>query len=91
MHSSYLYGCEKKARIDRNWLGQCQHRGVLLTAKIQAADCWVALEPPFIANTLVAMLQMRHQGHVAHGTSRLYHSVQSLRDLHSLGPPALGV
>ena len=34
----------------------------------------------------------RHcQGHIAHGTSWLHHSVQSLRDLHSLRPLALGV
>ena len=40
--------------------------------------CCIALEPLFIANVVV--------GHVAHGTSRLYHSVRSLHDLHSLGP-----
>ena len=36
------------------------------------------------------MLQIRCHGHVAHGTSQLYTSVRSLRDLHSLGPSALG-
>ena len=53
--------------------------------------CWGATEPLFIAKALVAMLKMRRQGHVAHGTSRLYPSVRSLCDLHSLRPPALGV
>ena len=33
---------------------------------------------------------MRCYGHMAHGTSPLYTSVRSLRDLHSLGPSALG-
>ena len=33
---------------------------------------------------------MRYYGHMAHGTSPLYTSVRSLRDLHSLGPSALG-
>ena len=33
---------------------------------------------------------MRCYGHMAHGTSLLYTSVRSLRDLHSLGPSALG-
>ena len=60
-------------------------------AEIPATGCWGATEPLFIAKALVAMLKMRRQGHIAHGTSRLYPSVRSLRDLHSLGPPALGV
>ena len=33
---------------------------------------------------------MRCYGHMAHGTSPLYTSVRSLRDLHSVGPSALG-
>ena len=33
---------------------------------------------------------MRCYGHMAHGTSLLYTSVRSLRDLHSLWPSALG-
>ena len=33
---------------------------------------------------------MRCYGHMAHGTSPLYTAVRSLRDLHSLGPSALG-
>ena len=33
---------------------------------------------------------MRCYDHMAHGTSPLYTSVRSLRDLHSLGPSALG-
>ena len=52
--------------------------------------CWVLLEPTFIASAVVATMRMRRQGHVAHGTSPLYTSVRSLRDLHSLGPSALG-
>ena len=48
------------------------------------------LEPTFIASAVVATMRMRRQGHVAHGTSPLYTSVRSLRDLHSLGPSALG-
>ena len=75
---------KRTARIDRNWLGQCR-LVALLTAEIQAAGCWVAIEPLFIANTSVATLQIRHQGHVAHGTSRIYHSVRSLRNLHTEG------
>ena len=46
---------------------------------------------PFMADAVVARPKMHYQGHVAHDTSRLHHSVQSLRDLHSLGPAALGV
>ena len=45
----------------------------------------------FMAGAVVARPQMRCQGHVAPGTSRLHHSVRSLRDLHSLRPAALGV
>ena len=40
---------------------------------------------PFIAGAAVATAKMRCYGRVAHGTSRLHHSVRSLRDLHSLG------
>ena len=29
------------------------------------------LEPTFIASTVVATMRMRHQGHIAHGTSLL--------------------
>ena len=52
--------------------------------------CWVLLEPTFIVSAVVATMRMRRQGHVAHGTSPLYTLVRSLRDLHSLGPSALG-
>ena len=34
----------------------------------------------------VATMQMCHHGHVVHGTSQLFTSVWSLRDLLSLGP-----
>ena len=48
------------------------------------------LEPTFIACAVVATMKMRCQGHVAHGTSSLYSSVRSLRDLNNLRPSALG-
>ena len=37
---------------------------------------------PFMANAAVARPSMHCQGHVAYGTSRLYHSVRSLHDLY---------
>ena len=40
---------------------------------------------PFIAGAAVATVKMRYYGCVANGTSRLHHSVRSLRDLHSHG------
>ena len=54
--------------------------------------CWVTvpLELTFIASAVVTRMRMRCYGHMAHGTSPLYTSVRSLRDLHSLGPSALG-
>ena len=52
--------------------------------------CWVPLELAFIASAVVTRMRMRCYGHMAHGTSPLYTSVRSLRDLHSLGPSALG-
>ena len=54
--------------------------------------CWVPLELTFIASAVVTrIMRMRCYGHMAHGTSPLYTSVRSLRDLHgSLGPSALG-
>ena len=52
--------------------------------------CWVPLELAFIASAVVTRMRMRCCGHMAHGTSPLYTSVWSLRDLHSLGPSALG-
>ena len=52
--------------------------------------CWVLLELTFIASAVVTRMRMRCYGHMAHGTSPLYTSVRSLRDLHSLGPSALG-
>ncbi len=52
--------------------------------------CSVLLDLTFIASAVVATMRTRCYGHVAHGTSRLYTSVRSLRDLHSLGPSALG-
>ena len=48
------------------------------------------LELTFIASAFVTRVGMRCYGHMAHGTSLLYTSVRSLRDLHSLGPSALG-
>ena len=47
--------------------------------------CWVPL-----ASAVVTKMRMRCYDHMAHGTSPLYTSVRSLRDLHSLGPSALG-
>ena len=61
-----------KARIDQNWLGQ--RRPI---RDIPATGCWVSIEPLFIANALVATLKMRRQGHVAHGTSRLFLSASN--------------
>ena len=52
--------------------------------------CWVPLELAFIASAVVTRMRMRCYGHMAHGTSPLYTSVRSLRDLHSLEPSALG-
>ena len=52
--------------------------------------CWVPLELAFIASAVVTRMRMRCYDHMAHGTSPLYTSVRSLRDLHSLGPSALG-
>ena len=52
--------------------------------------CWVALELAFIASAVVTRMRMHCYDHMAHGTSPLYTSVRSLRDLHSLGPSALG-
>ena len=52
--------------------------------------CWVPLELAFIASAVVSRMRMRCYDHMAHGTSPLYTSVRSLRDLHSLGPSALG-
>ena len=52
--------------------------------------CWVPLELTFIASAVITRMRMRCYGHMAHGTSPLYTSVQSLRDLHSLGSLALG-
>ena len=40
----------------------------------------------FIASAVVTRMRMRCYGHMAHGTSPLYTSVRSLRDLHSRGP-----
>ena len=40
---------------------------------------------PFIAGAAFATTKMRCYGCVAHGTSRLHHSIRSLRDLHRLG------
>ena len=34
----------------------------LLMAELHKANCWIALEPLFIANAVVATLQMRSQG-----------------------------
>ena len=45
--------------------------------------CWVPLELTFIASAVVTRMRMRCYGHMAHGTSPLYTSVRSLRDLHS--------
>ena len=85
--SGYLYGCEKHEESkNRSKLARTTSMVTLLTSNIPAMGCWGAIEPLFIANALVATLKMRRQGHVAHGTSRLYPSVRSLRDLHSLGP-----
>ena len=52
--------------------------------------CWVPLELAFIASAVVTRMRMRCYGHMTHSTSPLYTSVRSLRDLHSLGPSALG-
>ena len=43
----------------------------------------------FIASSVITRMRMHCCGHMAHGTSPLYTSVRSLRDLHSLGPSAL--
>ena len=50
---------------------------------------WVLLDLTSLASAVVATMRMHCQGHVAHGTSRLYTSVRSLCNLHSLGPSAL--
>ena len=52
--------------------------------------CWVLLELAFIASAVVTRMRMRCYDHMAHGTSPLYTSVRSLRDLHSRGPKARG-
>ena len=53
-------------------------------------SCWVPLELTFIASAVVTRMRMRCYGHMAHGTSLLYTSLRSLRDLHSLRPSSLG-
>ena len=60
--------------------------------KFYDSGCLYGLCPflePFIGGAAVATAKMRCYGRVAHGTSRLHHSVQSLLDLHILG--AFGV
>ena len=52
--------------------------------------CWVPFELTFVSSAIVTRMRMRCYDHMAHGTSPLYTSVRSLRDLHSLGPSALG-
>ena len=43
-----------------------------------------------MASAVITRMRMCCYGHMAHGTSPLYTSVRSLRDLHSLRPSALG-
>ena len=53
-------------------------------AAVSMVSVHCSLLEPFLAGAAIATTKMRCYGRVAHGTSWLYHSVRSLRDLYSL-------